>query len=327
MTRRPQSIDAPLVSVGLPVFNGENFVAHAIQSVLAQTLTDFELIIQDNASTDRTADICREFAAGDPRVRYFRNPRNLGAAPNYNLAYSMARGRYFKWLAHDDYIEPAYLAETSRVLEERPEAVLCNAVVRYIWGDGADIGLYDSGLARADVASPAARFAAMVLPSHSCVDFFGLMRKDAMKHSLLHASFHGGDRALLAQMALRGRLVQLAEPLAVMREHGERYTRQKSSPAQSLTWHDASMRRAIAFPTWRLYAEYLKMVRHEALGTGERVRCYGVLAQWWACNWNSARAAVDVLGIVAPGARTAAWRLKTRVFGAAPGHFMSERRR
>jgi glycosyltransferase involved in cell wall biosynthesis len=328
MSRRPESSpDAPRVSVGLPVFNGENFVAQAIQSVLAQTCTDLELIIQDNASTDRTADICRDLAASDRRVRYFRNPRNLGAAPNYNLTYSVARGRYFKWLAHDDYIEPAFLAETSRVLEERPEAVMCNTVVRYVWADGTEIGLYDSGLAHADHASPAARFAAMVLPSHSCVDFFGLLRRDALKHSLLHGSFHGADRAFLAQMALRGPLVQLPEPLVVMREHGQRYTRQKASPAQSLAWHDATRHNAMVFPTWRLYAEYLKMVQHESLGAAERMRCYGVLAQWWARNWNSARAAVDLLGIVAPGAQTAAWRVKTRLFGAAPGHFVADRRR
>src|SRR5262245_34703254 len=108
---------APLVSVALPVYNGENFIAEAIASVLAQSVTDLELIIQDNASTDRTREICAEFVARDPRVRYFRNPRNLGAAPNYNLAYKSASGRYFKWLAHDDRLLPDYFAATTRALE------------------------------------------------------------------------------------------------------------------------------------------------------------------------------------------------------------------
>ena len=314
--------NAPRVSIGLPVFNGENYISDAISSVLAQTFTDFELIIQDNASTDRTGDLCATFAARDERIRYYRNPTNVGMAPNFNLAFGNARGLYFKWLAHDDYIEPTYLAETSRVLDERPEAVLSNTQVRYIRGDGSTVGLYDSGLARADAPSPTARFAAMVLPSHSCVDFFGLMRRDAMNGSPLHASYHSADRAFLAQMALRGRLVQIRMPLTVMREHAERYSRQNVTPTQILRWLDASLQRSIVLPTWRLYGDYMNMVQREALSTVERLRCYGALAQWWACNWNSARAAVDLVAIVLPGAQQAAWRLKTRLFGPAPGHFV-----
>jgi glycosyltransferase involved in cell wall biosynthesis len=328
MTRAAESnrVAAPRVSVGLPVYNGENFIADAIRSVLAQTLTDIELIIQDNASTDRTAEICTGFAARDSRVRYFRNPRNLGAAPNYNLAYQMARGQYFKWLAHDDRLTPTYLTETVRALDERPDAVLCNSVVTYIDANGAVIGLYDSGLAKADIPSPAERFAQMVLSSHSCVDFFGVVRRDALKRSLLHGSFHGADRAFLAQMALRGRFVQVPEPLIEMREHGKRYTRKQVSARQRLNWHDASLKGRISLPTWRLYAEYLKLVRDERLSFRERMRCYGVLSQWWATNWNVARAVVDLVAVVAPSAPGVAEGWKVKLFGAAPGHFLKERR-
>jgi len=141
---------APAVSVGMPVYNGETYLEVAISSVLAQSFDDLELIICDNASTDRTAEICQDYAARDRRIRYFRNPQNLGAAPNYNLAFSHARGRYFKWLAHDDRMTPTYLAKTVRVLDERTDAVLCNSVVQYIDQNGAPIGLYNTGLALAD---------------------------------------------------------------------------------------------------------------------------------------------------------------------------------
>src|SRR6185312_14478503 len=104
----------PLVSVGLPVFNGETFLEDAIRSVLAQKLDDLELILCDNASNDRTAEICRDYEARDPRIHYFRNPRNLGAAANYNLAFTRARGRYFKWLAHDDRMLPSFLSKAFR---------------------------------------------------------------------------------------------------------------------------------------------------------------------------------------------------------------------
>ena len=329
MSRRSTSSPetSPLVSVGLPVYNGENYIVEAIHSVLGQTLTDLELIIQDNASTDRTEEICRALQAKDSRIRYFRNPRNLGAAPNYNLTYSLARGRYFKWLAHDDRIEPGYLEAAVATLEAQPDVVLCNSVVRYIDGEGAYVGVYDSGLARADDPSPSRRFAWLVLSSHSCVDFFGLTRRASLKNSLLHGSFHGADRAFLAQMALRGRLVQLPEPLVEMREHDNRYTRKQGRASERLAWHDASLRGTITFPTWRLFAEYVKAVRAERLSAWQRLKCYGALTRWWFTNWNSVRAFVDLLAVFVPSAPSTAERIKVRIFGAAPGHFVAERRR
>lgn len=320
------AVEAPLISVGVPVFNGEAFLEDAIRSTLAQTFDDLELILCDNASSDRTAEICSDYAARDPRVHYFRNPRNLGAAANYNLVFSHARGRYFKWLAHDDRMLPSYLAKTFRVLEERPSAVLCNTVVSYIDPGGAQLGLYDTRLSGADAYSPSQRFAWMVLRSHTCVDFFGLIRRQALCGSLLHGTFHGADRALLAQLSLRGRLVQLPAPLLAIREHPNRYTRAQRRSIDRAAWHDARSGQ-VSFPAWRLYREYLNMVWREDLTPEERTRCYGVLARWWTCNWNAARAVVDLLAVAAPSAPGVAERLKVRLFGAAPGHLIAARRR
>jgi glycosyltransferase involved in cell wall biosynthesis len=318
--------EVPLVSVGVPVFNGEAFLEDAIRSVLSQTFSDLELILCDNASSDRTAEICRDYAARDPRVRYFRNPRNLGAAANYNLAFSHARGRYFKWLAHDDRMLPSFLAKTHRVLEERSHAVLCNTVVSYIDSSGAHLGLYDTKLSGADSYSASQRFAWMVLRSHTCVDFFGLIRREALCGSLLHGSFHGADRALLAQLALRGRMIQLPAPLLLIREHPNRYTRAQRRSGDRAAWHDGAEGGRVSFPAWRLYREYLTMVRRESLSPEERSRCYAVLARWWASNWNAARAAVDLLALALPSAPALAERLKIRLFGAAPGHLLADRR-
>ena len=99
----------PRVSIGLPVYNGELFLENALDSILSQTYSDFELIISDNASDDKTEEICRSYAARDKRVRYSRNAHNLGAAPNYNRVYHLARGRYFKWASHDDVLAPEFL--------------------------------------------------------------------------------------------------------------------------------------------------------------------------------------------------------------------------
>jgi glycosyltransferase involved in cell wall biosynthesis len=312
----------PLVSIGLPVRNGDNFLEAAIRSVLSQTLGDVELLISDNASTDRTAEICRDYQAGDSRVLYRRNPVNLGAAPNYNLTFAAARGRYFKWLAHDDALMPTYLERTVRLLEQRPDAVLCNSVVAYVDGEDRALGQYDSGLEKADRERASDRFAAMTLRSHSCVDFFGVQRRQAMHGSLLHAPFHGADRAYLAQMALRGRLIQVKEPLVWMREHPGRYTRRKTTARERSRWHDASRKASISLPTFHLYGEYWRMVQTAELSPAERRRCRLVLARWWFGNWNAVRAGVDLLAIAAPGMVGLAEQVKNRVFGAAPGHFI-----
>jgi glycosyltransferase involved in cell wall biosynthesis len=309
----------PTVSVGIPVFNGADFLADAVESVLNQTFGDLELIICDNASTDQTAEICREYAGRDRRVRYFRNDRNLGAAPNFNRALAHARGAYFKWLAHDDRLAPSYLAATVAALEARPDALLCNTVVNYINASGHRIAVYDTGLGTADRAEPALRFAAMVLCSHSCVDFFGLIRRAAIPGEV--EAFHGTDRAFLAQLALRGPLLHLPEPLVEMREHRGRYTRGCATGSARLVWHDTSLRGRLSFPTWRLFAEYLRMVRSEPLPPGQRAICGAVLAQWWVCNWNAARAGVDLIEPWAPGAVVLAEQMKVRLFGLAPGHF------
>src|SRR5262252_3377793 len=114
----------PTVSVGLPVYNGERYLEESIDSILAQTYTDFELIISDNASTDRTECICRRYAAADARVRYYRNERNIGGYPNHSRVFSLARGRYFRFAAHDDVCDRQLLARCVEALELHPEAVL-----------------------------------------------------------------------------------------------------------------------------------------------------------------------------------------------------------
>jgi glycosyltransferase involved in cell wall biosynthesis len=309
------------VSIGLPVYNGENFLADAIGSVLAQSYGDLELVICDNASSDRTETIARDFAAQDTRVRYFRNELNLGAAPNYNRTWHESRGSLFKWLSHDDRLTPTYVEETVAALDAAPDAVLCNAVVDYIDEQGKVFATYDSGLAAASGADPVERFAAMVLRSHSCVDFFGMTRRSAMEGSLLHASFHGADRAYLAQMALRGRLLQVPGHLVQMREHRQRYTRQHGDARARQLWHDSSGVRGVAMPTLNLYREYRRLVGSEALGPGARRGCHGVLARWWLVNWNMLRVGTDAASLIAPGVVGRAERLKARLFGSAPGHF------
>jgi glycosyltransferase involved in cell wall biosynthesis len=99
----------PEVSIGMPVYNGENFIREALDSLLAQTFTDFELIISDNASTDGTEAICREYASHDSRIRYVRQNENRGACANFQFVLDEAIGKYFMWAACDDHWEKHFL--------------------------------------------------------------------------------------------------------------------------------------------------------------------------------------------------------------------------
>ena len=92
----------PRLSIGLPVYNGENYLAESLDALLGQTYEDFELIISDNASTDGTADICHSYAKQDSRIRYIRQRQNIGCAPNHNYLVDEARGELFKWASDDD---------------------------------------------------------------------------------------------------------------------------------------------------------------------------------------------------------------------------------
>jgi hypothetical protein len=235
-----------------------------------------------------------------------------------------SRGRYFKWLAHDDRIATDYLETTVPILEADPALVLCNSLVDYIDARGRPLATYDSPLGAADRSRPSERFAAMVLLSHSCVDFFGLARRSAMAGALDGIPFHGVDRVFLALMALRGRLAQLPMRLVQMREHAARYTRRFRGTRERAIWHDATNSVPVSAPAWRLYQEYLRLVRTENLTPAERWRCYAVLGRWWGVNWNSLRVAADLSDIVFPGAVGFAESLKTRLFGAAPGHFQND---
>ena len=310
----------PRVSIGLPVYNGENYLAEAVQSVLDQTYSDFELVISDNASEDRTEEICRDFAAADTRVRYFRNGENLGAAPNYNIAWDHSRGEYFKWLAHDDRLLPRYVENTVRTLDNNPDAILCNTVAEYIDQHGDHLGWYRSPLTDASGGDPSVRLAAMILTSHTCIDFFGMVRRQAMEGSILHKAYSGADKAFLAQMALRGRMLQIEPAQVQMREHPYRYTRVTKTAKMKLAWHDAKLEGKRDIPVLTLYRAYVALVDSEDLTDPERKACRKILRQFWLRGWNGGRLIADVLSIPFPSMVSKAFDIKYRLFGA-PGNF------
>ena len=94
----------PRISIGMPVYNGEQFLAGALDSVLTQDFEDFELIISDNASEDGTQKICLDYAARDRRIRYYRNEMNIGGSRNHSRVFELSAAEYFKWAHYDDWL-------------------------------------------------------------------------------------------------------------------------------------------------------------------------------------------------------------------------------
>ena len=119
------STNKPLLTVGLPVYNGERYLGNAIECILSQSFKDFEFIISDNASTDGTEEICRHYEGRDRRIRYHRNAVNMGGAKNSDLILDMARTEFFTTASHDDYFSLNYLEACLAKLQQTEDAVLC----------------------------------------------------------------------------------------------------------------------------------------------------------------------------------------------------------
>lgn len=283
----------PRVGVGVPVRNGERYLAAALDSLLAQTFQDFEVVICDNASTDGTERICREFVARDARVRYVRHARNLGPAQNYNKCFELTRGEYFRWHAHDDLVHPEYLARTTELLDRDPGVVVCHSLTRLIDEQARRLREYDFAWGFAH-PSPAARFASFVMVNHRRhvgYEIFGLMRRSALLTTPLQGAYAHGDRVLLARMCLRGRFHEVPEHLFLSRFHPNQSMQAKTTRARYLAflgtgplppteWWDASKLGKVVFPEWNLLAEYWRAVGEVKLAAGESAKCRLAILRW-----------------------------------------------
>ncbi len=291
----------PCVSIGVPVYNGELYLDETLRSLTAQDFGDFEIIIVDNASTDGTASIAKSWVNRDPRIRYLVNDSNIGGEPNFNRAFECARGRYFRWQAADDAVKPDHLHQCLAALEANPDAVLSQSWVGIIDSEGCEIGIYDGGLRGSESKDAVDRFDAVVMSRHLCTHLFGVVRSDALRATRMLGNYHGGDRALLAELALLGRFVLVPAPLFMNREHPRRASRVARGPA-----------------IWNLYVDYWRAINRHAHDPRVGRRCRLHLLWWWLIDWNYARLAVEVLGSIYPPLFGWVNRLKLMIYGPLP---------
>ena len=208
---------APLVSVGMPVYNEERHLDAAIAAVLAQSLRDFELVICDNASTDRTADICRAWAARDARVRYERAASNAGSNRNFNRALEAARGTYFVWASGHDLRAPTFLERCVDILDADPSVVLCYPQAAWLDEEHASDrripGLIDTrGRGRLS------RFRQTLWKIDYAYPIYGVIRTSALRRTSVMGNTVGADVLLLAELSLLGATARVDEPLLHIRQ-------------------------------------------------------------------------------------------------------------
>jgi glycosyltransferase involved in cell wall biosynthesis len=261
------------VSIGLPVYNGENYLEAALDSILSQTYTDFELIISDNASTDRTQEICRTYMARDQRIRYHRNKENVGAAKNYNLVFAMTSGEYFKWLSHDDMCAPQLLERCVDILDREPSVVLCYPRTTFIGKHGEFLENYVDGFNLCS-AKPHERLREFLDNRGWCHPVFGVIRASMLKLTPLIGNYPRSDRNLLGELALHGKFYEIPEHLFYRRIHPQMSTRTHVTERDLATWFDPTKRGKIVFPRWRRLFEYLRAISVAPLSWSERVHCY-----------------------------------------------------
>jgi glycosyltransferase involved in cell wall biosynthesis len=285
----------PLVSVGLFVYNGERFLEESLHSILNQTFTDFELIISDNASTDRTGEIAQAYAQRDNRIRYHRAEKNMGAGWNARRVYELARGKYFKWAAVDDLIEPDLLRRCVEVLESDPGCVVAYTSTKEVDENGTFIKNYIMPM-KADSADPVTRFREMLLISSRCYQIYGVMRMSALGQIPPQGMYVNADGVLLARLSLIGHFCEIVEHLFISRHHSTQSSRTlparlNQSRGFRLTnrycvllpppeWWDPAKIRALTFPEFRLLLEYFLSIYRSPLGARQKLRCYSTLLLW-----------------------------------------------
>lgn len=275
----PEVLPVPRVSVGMPVYNGERYLALALDSLLAQEYRDFELIISDNGSTDGTEAICRSYAAQDARIRYVRQPTNMGGAWNFSEVARLARGEYFRWACHDDLCAPSHLRRCVEVMDASPPSVvLVYTHTLRIDAAGVAVGESREGLDTRGLP-PHARFRRVAERLRYANMLYGLMRRDALLSTDLIGPYESSDYVLLAQLCLLGTFAEVPEFLFYRRIHPGMSRKANLTPTAVAQWFSPSNSSRVYIPHVRLFKEYTSSVLHAPLALGERART--AIALWF----------------------------------------------
>jgi glycosyltransferase involved in cell wall biosynthesis len=287
------SSSPPRVSIAVPVYNGERFLRESLDGLLAQTFTDFELVISDNASTDGTESIGREYVARDSRVRYHRSARNVGGPGNFRQVFHLCRGAYHKWSTADDLWHPTLVEKCVAVLDARPDVVLAYPRSNIVDAGGAVVRTFDDPLDLPE-DSAAERVRRVVEESTLCHAHLGVLRRSAMLRTGLIGGEIASDIRFLTEMAMMGKFAVVPEYLFGRRFHeassswareDREWQRRYYAPAQSLN---------VGYSTWRRFAQLLYRTGRAPLPLRERWEIFKFLGRHM--RWQRAALARELIG-------------------------------
>jgi glycosyltransferase involved in cell wall biosynthesis len=271
--------EAPAVTIGVPVYNSEKFLPETLRSIIAQTFSNFEVVISDNASTDGTQALCEAFARDDARVRYVRHPRNIGLPRNYNSLVGLARGRYFKWSSSNDLIQPRFLEACVPVLEANPDVVLAYPRTRLFDAVSGDVRDHVDNLDLRD-EDPVERYRRCDERLFKNNIINGVIRTKALVTSTLHREYPSSDLALMPELALHGKFVEVPEPLFYRRaEPGAIYGTGTATAHKGYYPED----RFGSTQDWRRFRHMIRGVLAAPITWQQRLRLYDYLLRraWW----------------------------------------------
>ncbi|WP_037313973.1 glycosyltransferase family 2 protein [Amycolatopsis orientalis] len=273
---------APRLSIGVPVYNGEDYLAEALDALLGQTYENFELIISDNASTDHTEEISREYAKQDPRVRYVRQPVNIGCAPNHNYCVDVARGELFKWGSDDDLYARDLLERCIEALDEHPEFVLSHSWTAMIDEKGVVTQALKYPL---NTVSPhaAERFRSTLFATGGDDDG-AVIRTEVLRRVAPLDSYHHADRTIISELALHGPFHQVPDWLYFRRDHPGRSEHEYPTVRKRASNLDPKRADKLRHPMVRLLGEYVlgyvNAIRNAPITGAEKRECFRYLRQW-----------------------------------------------
>ncbi|MFS8084622.1 MAG: glycosyltransferase family 2 protein, partial [Acidobacteriota bacterium] len=284
---RTNSLDnQPFISIGLPVYNGEPFLRQTLDSLLAQDCESFELIISDNCSVDGTAEICQEYQARDQRIRYSRNPANLGAIKNFNRAFELSRGTFFVWAGAHDLWHPSFVSRCAAILEKDASVVLAYSQTMLVNLDGDPIDIAPDRIDTRGM-SPLERYRYLIWNLKWCNIIHGVIRSSALRNTRMFRDTFGPDHLLLAELSLEGAFAQIPEPLFYRRinrpDEGNDIEIWKKRTLQTLNPQTSSSRgeKSLTELFQELRNAHLRVLSRSQLGTGAKVkgivetlRCY-----------------------------------------------------
>ena len=270
----------PRLSIGLPVYNGEKYLENALNSLINQTYTDFELHISDNASTDRTGEICEAYVAKDPRVHYYRNSVNIGATQNWYRVFKLSTGEYFASVAHDDVYDPEYMRKCIKVLDQDPSVVVCHSKTNVIDANDNFIGNFE---AEVDTTSdkPHMRLYNIITTDYLCIQLYGVMRSKTLAATKVFSGYYGCDRNTLIELCLMGKIQEVPEHLFFHRLYEDALGAAMNSgkSLDELLLLDPGMDWQNRSYTWIIYSTFFESVSRIIQSPTEQIKCYGQLGR------------------------------------------------